>query len=221
MEVKKTILSSNKLENEILKNEQELSKTISADNEEDQDEEDDEEDDDVIDLDDLNDDTNEDKLINETKNNQSNINHNDETRIGNNIIISAYNNSAINEEEELNLLNLDLNLIPKEAAIEYLLHNKEMNYKKSKKKLLFKDKKYENVKSHFETKKKSINYNVPLEINLKDPETTCDFNTACTKYLAKLLLGPKKSYNKLLKLMMYNTKIDEIKKVNLLNNYES
>ena len=117
------------------------------------------------------------------------------------------------DSDEMNLNDLDLKIVPKETAIELLL-NKNLETKKKTIKILKKNSKYDNIKSHFETSKlNQISYQMPSDLTEKDPEITYDFNTACTKYLANLLKGPNHNYNKLLKLMIYNSKIEEIQKV--------
>ena len=140
--------------------------------------------------------------------------------IKSNLIISS-NGEAGNSSEKIDKIELDkfklkytdLNSISRQEAIELLL-GKKLDQKKKKKKSSKKNNKYSNIKSHFENDKTNHNsYQRPNDLSEKDPETTYDFSTACTKFLANLLKGSKQNYSKLIKLMMYNSKIEEIRKV--------
>jgi hypothetical protein len=137
-----------------------------------------------------------------------------------NLVISS-NSEARDSSDKIDKIELDrfklkytdLNSMTKQEAIE-LLMGKKLDQKEKNKKSSKKNNKYSNVKSHFENDKTNHNsYQRPHDLSDKDPETTYDFNTACTKFLANLLKGSKKNYSKLIKLMIYNSKIEEIRKV--------
>jgi hypothetical protein len=132
-------------------------------------------------------------------------------------VISVENEPLDNYEASkssvMNFNSIDLNVVPKEEAIKYLM-KKKLKTKHSDREKSRKCTKYENVLSHFEQSKfKKTNYQRPADLKDKDPEITNDFETACTKFLANLLKGPNQNYNQLLKLMIYNLKIEEIQKV--------
>jgi hypothetical protein len=142
-----------------------------------------------------------------------------------NLVISVNSDARNNSEkideigrDRIKLKYKDLNSISREEAIE-LLMGKKLDKKKKSKKSSKKNNKYSNIKSHFDNDKNNHNsYQRPNDISDKDPETTYDFRTACTKFLANLFKGSKQNYSKLIKLMIYNSKIEEIKKVSIFLN---
>lgn len=184
---------------------------------------------DIIDLDEI---SNIEGLIKHSEeNNQNHISLEDEKNKGINLYLDVKSNLVVSDNTEakdgiekvdkteldkFKLKYTDLNSISREEAIDLLMGSK-LEVKRKPKKSSKKNNKYDNVKSHFESDKLNQNsYHRPNDLSDKDPETTYDFNTACTKFLANLLKGSKQNYSKLIKLMIYNSKIEEIKKVYIL-----
>lgn len=133
-------------------------------------------------------------------------------------VISVDDEAAVKSKESqssvMNFESIDLNNVNKDEAIEYLLNKKlktKKDYERDKSK---KKNKYGNVVSHFEQDKfKQNNYLRSQDLSNKDPEVTNDFQTACTKFLANLMKGSNQTYSKVMKLMIYNSKIEQIEKV--------
>jgi hypothetical protein len=139
---------------------------------------------------------------NELNNNQLNAIVKDE---------SASNNDKLESQimNKIDILDLDLQSMPKEDIINLLLNNEATNVKKQKK--------YKFNPRASKSRMNGIYTNMQQMNDNKDPELAQDFNLALTKVLSKMMKDPKNSNQEVFDILLSDReKIEEeLEKVNL------